>query len=1059
MTEHPSARSATKRPRRRRWWLRGVILLLLLVATLLLGPPLALRYGLRHWLLANGADRVEIGSVRVNPFTVAISLRDITIVRDTTPVLDHARVDLNIGLSRIINRQAYLQSIAFHHFNLDLEQDSEGRLRIGPYLLPAGTEPATEEPDTTGTPWIFRADRIGFVDSIIRYRRPDLQLALAIDQATLTRFTTEPGDKSGAFSFQGRINDAPISLELDTLRVLPDLVLQGTIRAAGLKCNWLDRLLSPWLNPFTGDLALAGRIGFASLSSGVMRVDYNGTMTLTGGDVGGRTWKTAGQTLTWKGTVAYQDVPEQAMTVATNGSLRGIGLRLDLPGHHLVLQEPDLELRGKTLVTIGDTVRVQGDSTLTGKGTLLDLPPYGYSDKGFRWQGSTHYDSGDAAAGLQVRAQGSLSVSGAAFAEQAGEHPLTADSREMGWHGRLEFQDTTTSPILTLAGTLTTRGAEARLGDRMRMEQETLRLTIDGSVHSGDQPTLAGTGSLLAEGFRLFSLPNDDDQPIFSLGSLGIDNISAPGGREVTVPLLRAAHLEARATTDLPMRITVPEIRMEHLHTTDLATASVRLLQLQSPRIVALVNGRELVHLGSVELKGLQAGTTGTLALHRLNFDELTFLDRHEKEGQQPVCRIAGATLAKIRWAADSGVSGDSLGFDGLHCSLVRRQDGSMDVDTMLAAMMRKRAPTDRPENRPDKRADATSGPVAIHVGSVIVRNKSSLHFEDHTLAVPFVSDLAVKTLQVTDIDSGHPDRPAHVRLMGTLENRAPLQVTGTIRPFARPLALAMKIKLKNYPLARLSAYTVQSVGTALAAGRLKLKTNLTIADDRLDMRNRVVLKKLQTRTISPELAKKLDNRLPLPLDSALAMLRDRKGNISLDLPVKGPLSNLRVGIGDILITALGKAIVPAASSYLVYALGPYAALAYVGVRVGEKMMQVSLPPVPFTPGSAGIDDKQKKYLERIATLLKNRPRTDLQLMPVSTPQDLAPGSGAEKRAILPPPGSDQEKTLLALGQQRAEALRDYLATTWSIDRNRLMISMTRLAAGNTEKPRVELQL
>ncbi len=1040
-----------KRPLRKRWWFRTILLLLLLVTAFALSLPFGLRYGLRHWLLANGADQVEIGGVRINPFTVSLSLRDITIVRDGAAVLDKARIDLNIGLSRVIKHQAYIQSVEFHHLNLDLHQDADGRLRIASYTLPPDRESPAAETDATGTPWIFRADRVRIIDSLIHFTRPNLDLSLAIDRATLVRFTTEPGDKSGAFSFTGRLNDAPVTLKLDTLRVLPDLVFQGSVKAEQLRCDWLDRMLAPWLDPFTGSLDVDGGLGFASLSSGVMQVEYDGRLELRDGDIGGQAWKTAGRSLAWQGKVTFRDVPEQAMTVTTDGSLHGTSLRLDLPGQQLVLQEPDLELRGRTTVTIAGTVRVKSDASLVGKGSRLELPPYTYSDNGFHWQGTTFYDSGSADAGLKVRTDGSLRVHGTVFTDQADDLPLAAGGTELSWQGKIGFLGGPGAPRIDLAGTLAGREMAVRLRDRFRLDQKTLQLTAHGSLQTGDQLALAGTASLQAAAFRFFQ-PSDKDAPTLALGSLRIDDLAAPGGREITVPLLRALDLEVNVRSDLPLHVTVPEIRLADIRTTDLATVSARLLQVQTPRVRSLVNDHELVRLGSVELKNLQADTDGSVAVHRLSFDDLRFLDRGEKNGP-PICRVGGATLAGIRWSPDEGVSGDSLGFDDLYCTLVRRKDGSLDAGELLGAMRRPGATT----GQADRAQAGTGTHTAIRLGSVIVRGRSGLHFEDHTLAVPFISDLAIETLQVTGIDSGHPDRPARVRMAGTLENRAPLRVTGTVQPFADPLALAMKIKLKNYPLKRLSAYTVQSVGTALAAGRLKLKTSLTIADGRLDMQNHVVLKKLETRTISPELAKKLDNRLPVPLDSALSLLRDSKGDISLDVPLEGPLSDLNVGIGDILITALGKAIVPAASSYLVYALGPYAALAYVGVKVGEKMLEVSLPPVEFAPGSAGIDEKQKKYLERIATLLRDRPQTDLQLMPICTPRDLAP---AAKTAPPPPPrGSEQEKALLGLGQQRAEALRDYLATTWSIDRNRLMISMTRIATGEKQSPRVELQL
>ncbi len=1043
--------TVTGRPIYRRLWFRLALFFLLLVTAVALSLPLALRYSLRHWLLANGADQVEIGTVRVNPFTASVSLRDVTLVRDNTTVLDRARIDLNLGLAHVLGHQAYIQSIEFRHFNLDLEQDSDGRLRIASYLLPEASEGPSEETDAPGTPWIFRADRVMIHDSRIHLTRPDLELSLAIDQATLVRFTTAPGDKSGAFSFKGRLNNAPLSLELNTIRVLPDLVVQGRIMARELRCDRLDRLLAPWLDPFTGRLTLNGQVGFASLSSGVMTVDYNGSLALADGDIGGQAWKTAARTLTWKGKVRYRDDPEQAMRIITEGTLHGISLRLDLPQQRLALQEPDLELRGRTVVTIAGTVRVQSDASLTGRGSLLELPPHRFSDKGFRWQGTTFYDSGGAAAGQQVHTDGNLTVHEAALAEQTEEAPLAAESSKISWQGRLDYVEEKGIPRLGVEGTLAGKQLSARLGDGLQLEQAALQVSAHGSLHLEEQARLRGTASLAAETFRLFR-PAGGKEPLLTLGSLHINDLAAPGGREIGIPLLQADSLGLLVRGDLPLRINVPEIRVEGLHTGDLATLSARLLQVQSPRAEALANGRELVRLGSVELKGLQGDTNGRLEVQRFNFDDLLFLA--EKEAGKPVCRIGGATLAGIHWSPGSEIRGDTLGFDDLFCTLIRRRDGSLEAAALLAAM---RGKTSAPAAAAAQSVTDAAAPIPLRIGSVIVRGKSGLHFEDHTLAVPFVSDLAIDTLQITDIDSGQPQQPAHIRMSGILEERAPLKVSGTIRPFADPLALALKIKLKNYPLARLSAYTVQSVGTALAAGRLKLKTRLAIADGRLDMENEVVLKKLQTKTISRELAKQLDNRLPVPLDSALSLLRDSQGNITLDVPVKGPLSDLNVGIGDILITALGKAIVPAASSYLVYALGPYAALAYVGMKVGEKMLQVSLPPVRFAPGSAEIDKQQKEYLKRIASLLNNRPETDLQLMPISTPRDLEPG--ATTPPPRPAPDSEEAKTLLRLGQERAEALRDYLATTWSIDRNRLMISMTRIMAGDKETPRVELQL
>jgi len=272
---------------------------------------------------------------------------------------------------------------------------------------------------------------------------------------------------------------------------------------------------------------------------------------------------------------------------------------------------------------------------------------------------------------------------------------------------------------------------------------------------------------------------------------------------------------------------------------------------------------------------------------------------------------------------------------------------------------------------------------------------------------------------------------------------------------------------VKNYPLSHLSPYTAQAVGTALASGELKSDASISLKDDYLKVENKVVLQKLETKTLSPELAAQLNNQLPLPLDAALALLRDSKGNISLDIPVEGELSSLRVGLSSIIITALGKAIVPAASAYLVYALGPYGALAYVGTKVGQKMMQVSLPPVEFAPGQAELTLVKDDYLERVGKILADRPAMDLQLTPKVVASEFNPAAagkkGQEEKApddktpAPAPPSPELTKKLEALGQKRAEALRQRLHDQFGVDTKRLMISETQIVTDG--KPQVLLSM
>ena len=335
----------------------------------------------------------------------------------------------------------------------------------------------------------------------------------------------------------------------------------------------------------------------------------------------------------------------------------------------------------------------------------------------------------------------------------------------------------------------------------------------------------------------------------------------------------------------------------------------------------------------------------------------------------------------------------------------------------------------------------------------------SGVFFEDNTLAVPYVTDLRISKLEISSLDSSQPDQKTDILLEGEFEKRAPLVVSGFISPFKEKPHVKMKVSLKNYPLSSLSAYTVQSVGTALASGQLKVKTKLELADDNLDMNNEILLKKLETKTISPELAAELDNQLPISLDAALSLLRDSKRNIALEVPLSGPVNELDVGVSDVLITALSKAIVPAASGYLMYALGPYGALAYVGMKVGENVLEVKLPSVVFALKETSLTTEHIDYLQRVGKILQDRSNSDIQICPrVPSWEFLSEQEkGVVKGGIIEVNDKEQSK-LLALGQQRAAAVQSLLEKDFGIARNRLLLCDTKIETAKDAIPEILLQ-
>jgi hypothetical protein len=707
-----------------------------------------------------------------------------------------------------------------------------------------------------------------------------------------------------------------------------------------------------------------------------------------------------------------------------------------------------VDVNGRLHLAAGDDILVDYDGSITVTEPLVGNSSFSVQGGQLSWQGRALY-AGPAEGEMVVDLDGLLAAGDFSFQLPDGGFEL--QEKKIGIEGK----------------------SGLRIGDDVRVESDAsihlqstdcllplLKISNDslqwqGKIvySTGDNNKklpVAFDGQIILDGFSL--LDGKGQAAVAAFENVTVDDLGGSDGRRLTIGSLAMTNFSASVQGEMPLEISVPQVKLQQVENMDFKSLKAEELSMLQPVVQSKINGRTLVKMGKMRVTGITGDLEETgFAARNIFLHELGFLD---------MLSLDKGNFSSMSWAPDSGVSGETLNLENLLATINLDQNGELNINRKLQAM--RQAPL-KAEGRTGKtEVEKNTGELyPFKLGKFELTGKnSSLSFTDNTLAVPFTSELVLSKLELGHLDSTRPEQKTTLVLQGEFDERAPVSVKGELFPFKSPPALDLDIDLKNYPLSKLSSYTVQSVGTALAGGQLQLKTKLTLADEVLGMQNEILLKKLETERISKELAAELDNELPIPLDAALAILRDSKDNISLDIPIEGPLSDLDVGISDILVTALGKAIVPAASSYLVYSLGPYAALAYVGMKVGEKMMQVELPPVNFELQEITLTPEHADYLKRIGQILMDRPKTDLQLCPVVasreffSPEKIA----SEKTENIKVAEKDRQK-LLALGEQRAIAVQDYLVKTFAVEKSRLLICDTQIDTDREAVPKVLLQL
>ena len=355
--------------------------------------------------------------------------------------------------------------------------------------------------------------------------------------------------------------------------------------------------------------------------------------------------------------------------------------------------------------------------------------------------------------------------------------------------------------------------------------------------------------------------------------------------------------------------------------------------------------------------------------------------------------------------------------------------------------------------------------PIPVKINRIDVVGTNGLKFADDTLSRPYVTLFDLKTLELRDIDLNTPEQPFTYRLVGFFDKYVPLEITGEIAPVAKNLIMKQELVLRNYSMLHISPYTVDAIGTYFQSGIADLTSSLAISEGMIDMENNMVLKHLVAQSVGGELAAEVDNQLPVPLGLALSMLEDKNGIIDLDIPVKGQLADMNIGIWDLIWTPITKSISVAVTPYLAYtALGPAGAIAYFGGKMGGKMLTSEIPVLEFEKGSTELTEKHEKQLKKAAKIInkelekaaKSEEEVDFTICAKVSVFELTTASDTQELNWELENNIKIRKELFTIGEARSLAVKDHLMQVYEVPDEKLLLCDPGLIFEEKKKPVIE---
>jgi len=358
-------------------------------------------------------------------------------------------------------------------------------------------------------------------------------------------------------------------------------------------------------------------------------------------------------------------------------------------------------------------------------------------------------------------------------------------------------------------------------------------------------------------------------------------------------------------------------------------------------------------HIQSTENNSVQIGSD-------LQVEQLSIT---ENATQQPILAWQALHINDINLDEKAiNVSVGNINLNKAYIDFAIAQDGTNSIDRILIP-----APNKPISTTPNTNEAKNSTRTAFSVASIQLQEASG-KFSDASLPLPFSTEFAELSGGITTIDSNSLE-PADIEMEGRVNEYGLMKINGALTPFAIQKKTQLSILFKNVDIPKFSPYAIKFAGRNIDKGRLNLSLGYRIEEGALLGENDIEFQQLT-------LGKRVDQpgALDLPLDLAIALLKDSKGNIQLDLPVSGNVGDPKFSYTSVIGQALTRLITNIVAS-------PFRLLGSLVGGDGDTLKNIQ-----FDPGSAKLTPPEKEKLLQLTEALSQRPSLKLQLNGVYTP-------------------------------------------------------------------------
>ncbi len=280
------------------------------------------------------------------------------------------------------------------------------------------------------------------------------------------------------------------------------------------------------------------------------------------------------------------------------------------------------------------------------------------------------------------------------------------------------------------------------------------------------------------------------------------------------------------------------------------------------------------------------------------------------------------------------------------------------------------------PPSKAPARPPAEKGP-AIEIAEIVVADGFA-RFIDRTGEPPYTEELSRLAINIKGL-SNAPGKKGKLTLQSVIGATGALELKGDIAPLGETLFLDLDGELRDFAIPRVNPYTDRLLSWIARDGRLGTKVHFKLDGDKLDATSEIVVGRLDLVQAAAD--DKVKDKIGLPLGLIVALMKDARGEIRVNVPIAGSLSAPQFSLSEAIWTAVRNVLVNVLAA-------PFRLIGRMFTS-DDKITGFAVDPIKFEPGSAAVGPAADEQLKGVGEFLRNSPYVRLSLAPVASEADI----------------------------------------------------------------------